>query len=154
MKKRSKYRPKPVLQDPLNWVLTGMKKVNTANDVMVTARIMNHGAIEAIRTGKANWEDVSVLVIAINLAVVLAELGLGKDWLSELKEGMDAMNAIKQRNEWVAKGPELTVITTALAIHDAQLDECIVSTLEEAMRIVRKIINIGEEKWLNRGPIG
>ena len=27
MRKRSKYRPKPVLQDPVNYVLTGIKPV-------------------------------------------------------------------------------------------------------------------------------
>ena len=34
MRKRSKYRPKEQLLDPLNWVISGMKPVMTATEVM------------------------------------------------------------------------------------------------------------------------
>lgn len=46
MRKRSKYRPREKIDDPVAYVLSGFKRVNdAAGDIISTVRIRNHMAI-------------------------------------------------------------------------------------------------------------
>lgn len=47
MKKRSKYRPRPVMLDTVSYVITGLKPVSAADKEMTMLGVKNHGAIEA-----------------------------------------------------------------------------------------------------------
>ena len=66
MKKRSKYKPKGVRIDAVNWVLAGLKPFN---DVAVSknVRIRNHAAMDVLRKGDATRDDIDILIGAFNM---------------------------------------------------------------------------------------
>jgi len=149
LRKRSKYRPKTQLQDPLNWVISGMKPVLTASEVIDNVQIKNHLALRCVVDGTATRKDMDVLIEAFNITEALCRVDatLGRDWSAEIKAGQDALLSMCQRgvakgDRFVFTGAELNAANTVMEIHDAQLERCTVAQMEKALReVVKDIIH-------------
>ena len=143
MRKKSKYRPKGVRLDAVNWVLSGIKPFNEI-PYGVTLRIRNHDAMDKLRKGEANKEDIDTLVGAFNMCEGYMRLrpDLGRDWANEIRAGQDALLAVARRgveaNRFVLKAEELVAMNLVMEIHDAQLDNTTVNDMEKAMDIVNQ----------------
>lgn len=147
MRKRSKYRPRPQLQDPINWVISGMKSILGATDVMASVRIKNHMALRMAVEGKATRLDMDVLIQAFNITEALCRVdaSLGRDWADEIRAGQDALLSMGKRgislgDRFVFTGPELNAANIVMEIHDAQLERCTVAQMEIAVSEVIKDI--------------
>ena len=141
MRKRSTYRPKRNLQDPLAYVLNGFRPADQkANGIIQTVRIMNHGAINAVRKGEAVWEDVSTIIVAFNVGLGLCAAGVGGDYSHELGQALKAALALEQKDKWLLTGPELSAINIGMEVHDAQLDVCTVIEMEAALVTVQQML--------------
>ena len=145
MRKRSKYRPKEQLLDPLNWVISGMKPVMTATEVMGNVRIKNHLALRCVVEGTATRKDMDVLIEAFNVTEALTRVDptLGKDWSTEIRAGQDALLTMCRRgvakgDRFVFTGAELNAANTVMEIHDAQLERCTIAQMEKALHEVIK----------------
>lgn len=146
MRKRSKYRPKPVLQDPVNYVLTGIKPVvKVAPGHHAAISIKANDAIGTIRRGQGRGEDTRALIACFNMAEAFCRLGLGAQYLRDIEDGHAAVEAIVIRakqtgGRMVAAGTELQALVRAVAVHDAQLDDpaCTVVLMERAIALVAK----------------
>jgi len=143
MRKRSKYRPKGVIRDPMSHVIAGMKKVGDISSG-TTLMIMNHDALESVRKGVAQRKDLDVLIAAMNMAEALIRMQIGDDWRSEVRAAQDALFAVGSRGvetgKFILRGPELTSLNLGMEIHDAQLEACTVAELERAIDIVHNEI--------------
>ena len=144
MRKRSKYRPKGVIYDTMNHVLSGMKIVGSIG-AGTTLKIKNHDALDNIRKGVGTRADIDVLIGAFNITEALAlKAALGDEWKDEIRAAQDALLELGRRGaetgKFILRGPELTTFNTAMEIHDAQLDACTVSELEKAIDYVNAII--------------
>lgn len=143
MRKRSKYRPKGVLPDPMTWLLAGMKPFKDA-PFSVDLRIKNHGAMDALRRGVATKDDIDILISAFNMAEACMRLrpDLGADWADEIKAGLDALHAVAVRGaktmRFVLKASELVAMNLVMELHDVQLDQTTITDLEKAMDIVKE----------------
>lgn len=141
MRKRSKYRPKKNLLDPVTWVLSGIKPFSEV-PYSVTLRIRNHDAMDKLRRGEATKEDMDILIGAFNMCEGYMRLrpDLGRDWASEIRAGQDALLAVARRgvenNRFILKAEELVAMNLVMEIHDAQLDNTTVIDMERAMDIV------------------
>ena len=138
-RKRSKYRPKPNLKDPLNYVLSGISRL--PKDIDTTVRTMNHISMELLRTGKAKDDDIGTLSAFLKIALALARppLSIGTDWVPELLKAQESLRAIaRRRPNYVLTGPELTSLNLALQIHDAQLDKATVIDVEMALKLIKE----------------
>lgn len=142
MKKRSTYRPRTQLLDPLAYVLSGLRPVSTSHEYMTTVRIKNHSAILAVTKGEATIQDVDNLIAAFNVAEALSHLGQGAHLLTEIRAAQDALRSAGERPKYRFTGPELSAVNHAMDIHDAQLDSpaTTVGMLQEALEIVVKVI--------------
>lgn len=143
MRKRSRYRPKGVLLDPLTHVLTGLNRVGSIT-AGTTLKIKNHDALNTVRQGKANRDDIDILIGALNMAEALARMKIGDDWKVEIRAAQDALLSVGRRGaesgNFILRGPELIALNLGMEIHDAQLDACTISELEKAMDIVNNDI--------------
>ena len=143
MRKRSKYRPKGVIRDPMSHVIAGMKKVGSISSG-TTLMIMNHDALENVRKGLAQRKDIDVLMAAVNMAEALIHMHIGDDWKDEIRAAQDALFAVGSRGvetgKFILRGPELTSLNLGMEIHDAQLEACTVAELEKAIDIVHNEI--------------
>jgi hypothetical protein len=140
MRKRSSYRPRPQLPNPVAWVINGFKPVSQAG--IVNVQIKNHHAIDALRKGMADREDIDSIIEAFNIAEALQRLGIGDEYTEELREAQDALYAVSKRGvdreyRFVLKAQELVAINLGMEIHDAQIEVTTIQMLEKAMDIVK-----------------
>lgn len=144
MRKRSKYRPKGVIFDTMNPVLSGMKIVG-AIGAGTTLKIKNHDALDNVRRGIATRADIDTLIAAFNITEALAKMRIGEEWKDEIRAAQDALLELGRRGaetgKFILRGPDLTLFNTAMEVHDAQLDACTVSELEKAIDYVAAIVS-------------
>jgi hypothetical protein len=153
VRKRSKYRPKGVILDPINHVLSGLKRVGSISEG-VTLMIKNHTALEAVRKGVGTREDIDVLIGALNMTEALAFFKFGDDWADEIRAAQDALLELGRRGaetgKFILRGPELTALNVGMEIHDAQLQACTVIDLEKAMDYVTQCLRNGKARSMVR----
>lgn len=140
MRKRSSYRPKPQHPNPVAWLINGFKPVSQAG--IVNVQIKNHSAIDALRKGVADREDVDRIIEALNIAEALQRLGIGDEYKKEVRAAQDALYAVSKRGidreyRFVLKAQELTAINLGMEVHDAQLEVTSIKHIEYALNIVR-----------------
>ena len=141
MRKRSKYKPKGVRLDVATWVIKGFKPVSATGSAVLDLKIKNHSALEALRTGQAKRYDIDSIISALNVSEALARLGIGHEYVHEIKEGQDALlelsrRGINREDRFVAKASELTAINYVMELHDAMLEITTIAQLEKALDMV------------------
>lgn len=145
MKKRSKYRPRRVILDPVSWVISGMKPVSSTSEA-VGLKIKNHQALLEITQGNGNRDSVDILIAAMNMAEALyvVNANLGKDYATEIKAAQDAIFHMARRGvekgKFLFTGLEMQAMNTGMEVHDAQLDTCTIAELETAIKFVYEAI--------------
>lgn len=110
----------------------------------------HHGALRAVQMGTATEQEVCDLVNAANIALVLAEAGLGQEWVDTITSGQAALATIAERQQrhpgrWVATGPELQALVAMVELHDSQLesDDCTEGLVMGAVDEVRRRVMHG-----------
>ena len=148
MRKKSKYRPKGVRLDTVNWVLSGMQKVGTLPTAGVGLKLKNHEALDSILKGQGTREHVDVIINAVNMAEAMVRIrdDLGADWATEIRAAQDAIYTMGKRGiekgRFAFTGPEMTAVKLVMDVHDAQLDDCTVKEMERALAIVAEEIRL------------
>jgi len=141
-KPRKKYKPKGVRMDALTWVISGFKKVAEVPDAGTKLMIKNHVSFDEIREGRGDTHHVDNLITMVNCAEALAKRQLGRDWLEEIRQAQDAIYAMAQRGvsgkSFVFTGEELKSVQTIVELHDEQLRNCSVRTLELALEDIER----------------
>lgn len=148
MRKRSTYRPKPARLDAHRYAIASVQPVALAHGPITTLRLQNHIALECLRTGTGDAQDIDRLVSAANMGIALMCLGLGQDWKAEIEAGADALLAVAQRGaksgRFVCKGVELTAINTAMALLDLQISHASVRHFEDALAMEQQALRNGK----------
>jgi hypothetical protein len=148
MKKKSKYKPRGVRYDNLSWIVAGMKKVGTLPTAGVALKLKNHNSLNMILMGNGTREHVDVLIAAVNMSEALIRVRdeLGVDWKDEIRQAQDAIYTMGKRgiekNSFLFTGPEMTAVKLVMDLHDAQLDDCSVREMEQALFIVEEEIRL------------
>ena len=144
MRKKSKYKPKVVRPDAVNWVIAGLKPISSVGDAVVVLKAKNHSAMTEIVQGRGDRNQVDTLIEALNVCEAYAMHGKGKDWLPEIREAQNAVYDMARRgveNErFLFRGPEMQAVNLAMEIHDAQLEQSTVQELEKMTDFVLKQI--------------
>jgi hypothetical protein len=148
MRKKSKYKPRPVRVDNLNWILAGMKKVGTLPTAGTALKLKNREALDSILRGQGTKEHVDVLINAVNMAEAMVRIrdDLGADWKTEIKAAQDAIYTMAKRGiekgSFAFTGPEMTALKLVMDVHDVQLDDCTVRELEMTLDIIYEEIRL------------
>lgn len=156
MRKRSKYRPKKVLANPVGYVLEGMTSVAKHDSFLVDLKIKNHLSMTSLTQGKATREDMDKLISMANITEALYRMGFGTDYKDVVQEGSSALLAIARRgaesNRFVLWSTEMKALNTLMELHDAQMEVITVKDMEKAVALVenerkqKRMINIVERK--------
>jgi hypothetical protein len=148
MKKKSKYKPRGIRLDNLSWVIAGMKKVGTLPTAGVALKLKNHEALDSILRGQGTKDHVDVLISAVNMSEALIRIRdeLGVDWKDEIRAAQDAIYTMGKRGiekgRFAFTGPEMNAVKLVMDLHDAQLDDCCVREMEQALFIVEEEIRM------------
>jgi hypothetical protein len=151
MRKKSKYRPKGVRVDAVNWVLSGLKPV-VAHSEIFNLRTKNHSALASILNGAGTRDDVDALIAAMNMteALSLIRYELGFDWKQEINAAQDALFHMARRglakNRFLFTGPEMQALKLAMEIHDAQIEQCTIQDFEKALALVAQTVRANKAR--------
>lgn len=157
MRKRSKYRPRPVLQSPLDFVLSGMKPLSQLKDQFLMIQLKNREALEQVRTGNATKEDIDLLIAMANMSEALAIHRKGSDWLPEINESQNHLHALAERGaqrgmKFVMKAAEWEALKLITDLHEVQLENSTVYDIERAYDYVEKMIREGKARKIVTTP--
>jgi hypothetical protein len=141
MRKRSKYRPRPVLVNPLGYVLESMTPISQHDSFLVDLKIKNHLAMAALTHGRATKQDMDLLINMNNVTHALLRMGFGTEFKQYMDAGRNALYEVCSRGaetktKFVCRGPEITALNALLELHDAQLDAITVRDMEKAVALV------------------
>jgi hypothetical protein len=79
-------------------------------------------------------------------ALVRVRDDLGLDWANEIRAAQDALYTMAKRgvekNRFAFTGQEMTAMKLVMDVHDAQLDNCTVKEMEQAMFIVYEEVRL------------
>lgn len=85
MRKKSKYKPKGVRVDAVNWVLSGLRPISSVGDAVIVLKAKNHSALTEVVQGRGNRTQIDVLIHALNVCEAYAIHGKGKTGYQRLK---------------------------------------------------------------------
>ena len=142
MRKKSGYRPKGVLINPLAYVLESLKPVKHHDSYLIDLKIKNHAAMEALTKGRATRPDMDVLINMVNVVEALYRLGIGKDYGDVVQQGLDALHEVGgrgvQTGRFILKAQEMSDLNMMMELHDAQMEVITVKDMERAIDLVNK----------------
>jgi len=140
MRKRSKYRPKGIIMNPIAYVMESMTPVTKHAQFLIDLKIKNHGAMTALTTGQAARPDIDTLIAMANICEALYRMGFGREYQDVIKQGSDALYAVGRRGaetgRFILKAEEMTALNTLMELHDAQMDVITIKDMEKAFKIV------------------
>jgi hypothetical protein len=142
MKKRSKYKPRPVLANPVAYVMESLTPLSARRSLLVDLKIKNHAAMTALTQGVANRNQMDVLIAMSNMIEALWRLGFGAEYEAIMKEGRQAVFDVCRRGlsigRFVLRGPEMMALNLLMELHDAQMEVITLRDLERGIELVRK----------------
>lgn len=142
MRKRSKYKPKHVLANPIGYVLESISPVASHKSFMLDLKIKNHGAMDALTKGRANRSDIDTLISMVNITEAFARLGFGKDYSDVVRDGLQALRDVGKRcatsGRFVLKASEMNALNAAMQLHDAQLEVVTLKDMDNAIALVHE----------------
>lgn len=142
MRKRSKYRPKRVLLNPVGFVLENLSPVASHTSFMLDLKIKNHGALETLTKGLAKHADIDTLIQMVNMTEAFARLGFGKDYSDVVRDGLQALRDVGKRGvatgSFVLKASEMNALNSVMELHDAQMDVVTLKDMDAAIALVQE----------------
>ena len=142
MRKRSKYRPRPVRVDTMSYVVSGLSPVLQHESFAIDLKTKNHFALTMLTQGNATIKDIDVLISALNITESLWRLGFGREYRNVVDAGLRALRAVGARglakNKFVLRADEMSALNEAMDLHDAQLEVITVKDMEQAIAIVHE----------------
>ena len=139
-KPRKKYRQKRNLQNPIDYVLKGVKPAS--QDAQTKLRVGYHLSMAALCKGEGDTHDWQNVSDAMNVAMVLCEMGYGEDYLPDLSTAMQSMLAMRDRYKQgmslLFRGEEMQAVNLGLDLHDAQVEEVPLAAFERALAEVER----------------
>lgn len=142
MRKRSKYRPKGIIENPLSYVLESVKTVASHSSYLLDLRIKNSAAMASLMQGKADKADIDVLVAMSNIVEALYLLGFGKEYGEVAIGGREAILRIVHRaveiKRFTPTAADIAALNDLMELHDAQMDVITIGDMERALQLARK----------------
>ena len=140
MRKKSKYRPKGVILNPIAYVMESMTPVEKHGSFLLDLKIKNHEAITALTQGRATRADIDTIIAMVNMVEALYRIGFGKEYEDVVLDGLDAVRTVARRGilngRFILKAQEMSAINLVTELHDAQMDVITVKDMENAFKLV------------------
>jgi hypothetical protein len=152
MRKKSKYKPRPVLVDPVGFVVESVKPLAEHDDYVLKWKLKNHEAFAALLRGRAKKDDIDTLAAARNISEALVVVLDGEDVDGTLARSAVAIIDLCARgNEGkslVLRAQEMQAMRDLMQLHDELLDVVTIRQFEDALAYARKEIAAGRASKL------
>ena len=156
MRKRSKYRPKGLIMNPIGYVMESMTPLAKRDNYLVRLKLRNHMALTNLTQGKATRTDMDDLIAMGNITEALYRMGFGKEHGDITQDGLGALLAVGKRGaesgRFILRAPEMAALNLLMDLHEAQMDVVTTKDMEQGLKLVdeefrqRKMRPIVEKK--------
>jgi hypothetical protein len=147
-KPRKKYRPKPVLVDPVGFAVESNGLLKDHGTWLLDWSLRNNVAFGELLKGRASKTDLDTLVAARNIVEALIVTLDGVDIDGTLARSAAALIDICDRANagkgTAMRAPEMQAIRDLMALHDELLDVVTVGQFETALRYAKREIQAGK----------
>jgi hypothetical protein len=152
MRKRSKYKPKPVLVNPLGYVMESATPLIEHETYVVDWQLRSNSAFEKLLKGIADKKDINTLVAARNITEGLMVTLKGADTDGTLARSAVALIDLCDRGNagksLVMKAQELQAMRDMMQLHDELLEVVTVRQFERALEYTMNEIKVGRARHL------
>jgi hypothetical protein len=152
MRKRSKYKPKPVLVNPLGYVMESATPLIEHETYVVDWQLKNNSAFEKLLKGVADKKDINTLVAARNITEGLMVTLKGADADGTLARSAVALIELCDRGNagksLVMKAQEIQAMRDMMQLHDELLEVVTVRQFERALEYTMNEIKVGRARHL------
>lgn len=137
MRKRSKYKPRGIIQNPIAYVMESIKPVAAHDSYLLDLKIKNSEAMVSLLRGEATKADMDILIAMSNIVEALWHLGFGKEYKDVTVDGREAILRViyraQERKRFVPSGTEIKALQLLMELHDAQMDVITIKDMERAL---------------------
>jgi hypothetical protein len=151
-KPRKKFNPNRKLERCASIMERSIARMPIRADAKRDIEIAAHIALDRLLKG-GDKDSLYVLASAIDVSHELAKdpvRGVGADYLSEIESGMAAIVRAKKRGDrtgiWMLTGDDAEFVSTALEIHDAQLELASRAVVIETIKTVTDRVEGGSKE--------
>ena len=141
MRKRSNYRPKGTILDPLGY----FAKLPSAHRDNINLR--NHISLEKILKGDGDSKDWDEVTAALNMGIILDVHVYGGEhnvlFVTASNHHAACGERIGKAGRILYSGPELVAVRQALEIHDAQMAQATTAEIDRAVREAQRLLKAG-----------
>ena len=107
-----------------------------------------HLSFSAVQGGYGTEEAWSQLACSMNIAMLLAEQGIGSERLGDIRRAQDALMRAKARGErtgtWGLDGDGIRDLRAAITAHDAQISTATKAQIRAAISEMHRRMNAGD----------
>jgi len=147
-KPHKKYRPKPVLVDPVGFAVESSTLIKDHGTWPTDWSLRNNLAFGELLKGRASKSDLNTLVAARNIVEALIVVLDGVDIDGTLTRSACALIEICDRANagkgTAMKAPEMQAMRDLMSLHDELLGVVTVGQFEKALAYARKEIQAGK----------
>jgi hypothetical protein len=147
MRKRSKYKPKPILANPIGYLIESVTPLAEHDNYLLNWQLKNNSAFEKLLKGQADKHDMNTLMAARNITEALIVTLKGNDIDGTLARSAVALIDICARanagKALAMKAPEIQAMRDMMGLHDELLEVVTVKQFEIALAYAKKEINAG-----------
>lgn len=106
-----------------------------------------HWALKSLEEGNGSDGDMSQVAYAVNLAMMLCELGVGAEFIEYVREAQDCLAVAgavsKRKGYWVIDEKSVRAIDLALHLHDQQIQMASQAQIGAAERAIKVRLEAG-----------
>ena len=144
MRKKSKYKPRPIIPDAMAYVRSGLLKITQVPEAGTKLQLLNYSSLDEIIRGNPTRAHVDDLINVMNIAEILADkYKIGDEYLDLVYKGQDAVYNMAQRGlsgkSFRFTGEELDTVKQVFELHNEQLKLTSVKQMEKALNDVRDV---------------
>lgn len=147
---KKKYVPRPIARDGGLIAIArcharGEEAVPLRGDQVTDIGVAYWLSLENLRTGPASEESWCNVACALNIGLVLCEMGIGPEYEETFVAALDGAFRAKARNSgnFRLDGDAMRDIEEAFAAHDLQMQHATRAEVTKAMQTVRRRIDTG-----------
>jgi hypothetical protein len=138
MRKKSNYRPRPIIRDTLHFVTTGFKPMTL--DQQLAVAVQQHDAMRSLTHGTGTKGDWEIICELMNTGIALDQTVYGGSHRLVIQLGMTAHAKCAKRYQtggaFGYSGEELTAVNDAIEVHREQLRLSTMAEIGDALRVV------------------
>lgn len=145
MRKRSRYRPKPVHLNAIQLAVEAVMPIGEISaEYFTNLQIRNHAAMQALTHGKATEADMDTLIAIANIMDALRRLGVCEPLADDIAAAGRALAAIVVRAvkhlKFVGTGPEILALNTLIEQHDEMMPHITGKQFDQAIEIAKAAV--------------